>query len=183
MITLSLLIAACFTLVSPQLAPAQHTALMELYDALGVATVTEKENKEQKIIFLFSVFSFTVPALCGDCTVLWQRSEMFWEQRDCCVRMEVCLCCGLMYRDSQVLVRLSTDRHYPEHCGPAVVAYGTVSWNRRRWVMCLRWSEHRLLFSSILQGLERQSTDRHDSEHRGPAVVASVPVSWNRRQR
>jgi hypothetical protein len=27
---------------------AQHTALMELYDALGLATDTEKENKEQK---------------------------------------------------------------------------------------------------------------------------------------
>jgi hypothetical protein len=51
-ITLSLLIAACFTLVSPQLALSQHTALMELYDALGLATVTE--SKEQKIIFLSS---------------------------------------------------------------------------------------------------------------------------------
>ena len=48
MITLSLLIAACFNVVSPQLELAQHTALMELYDALGVATVTEKENEEQK---------------------------------------------------------------------------------------------------------------------------------------
>jgi hypothetical protein len=48
MITLSLLLAACFTLVSPQLALAQHTALMALYDALGVATVTEKEKKKSK---------------------------------------------------------------------------------------------------------------------------------------
>ena len=48
MITLSLLIAACFTLVSSQLALAQHTALMELFDALGVATVTEKEKKKKK---------------------------------------------------------------------------------------------------------------------------------------
>jgi hypothetical protein len=56
MITLSLLLAACFTLVSPQLAMAQHTALMELYDALGVATDTEK-NTEQKIIFLFRLSS------------------------------------------------------------------------------------------------------------------------------
>jgi hypothetical protein len=55
MITLSLLIAACFTLVSSQLAPAQHTALMELYDALGVATVTEKESKEQKNNFSLQV--------------------------------------------------------------------------------------------------------------------------------
>ena len=45
MITLSLLIAACFTLVSPQLAPAQHTALMDLYDALGVATVTRGKQE------------------------------------------------------------------------------------------------------------------------------------------
>jgi hypothetical protein len=36
MITLSLLIAACFTLVSPQLALAQHTALMDLYDTMGL---------------------------------------------------------------------------------------------------------------------------------------------------
>jgi hypothetical protein len=48
--SLSLLIAACFTLVSPQLELAQHTALMALYDALGVANDTE-ESKEQKIIF------------------------------------------------------------------------------------------------------------------------------------
>jgi hypothetical protein len=66
MITLSLLIAACFTLVSSQLALAQHTALMELYDALGVATVTEEESKEQKIIFLFRLFHCIVPTLCGD---------------------------------------------------------------------------------------------------------------------
>jgi hypothetical protein len=52
MITLSLLIAACFTLVSPQLALAQHTALMALYDALGLATVKRKgKNSEQKIFF------------------------------------------------------------------------------------------------------------------------------------
>jgi len=44
MITLSLLIAACFTLVSPQLALAQHTALMALFDALGVAT--SQKNKK-----------------------------------------------------------------------------------------------------------------------------------------
>ncbi len=44
MITFSLLIAACFTLVSPQLALAQHTALMELYEALGV-WATDKEKK------------------------------------------------------------------------------------------------------------------------------------------
>jgi hypothetical protein len=55
MITLSLLIAACFTLVSPQLALAQHTALMALYDALGVANVTEKEKQGAKIIFLLQV--------------------------------------------------------------------------------------------------------------------------------
>jgi hypothetical protein len=50
MITLSLLIAACFSLVSPQLALAQHTALMQLYDALGSATVFEK-------VFFFFIFS------------------------------------------------------------------------------------------------------------------------------
>jgi hypothetical protein len=64
--SLPLLIAACFTLVSPQLALAQHTALMELYNALGLSTVTEKESKEQKIIFLFRLFHCIVPTLCGD---------------------------------------------------------------------------------------------------------------------
>jgi hypothetical protein len=44
MITLSLLIAACFTLVSPQLALAQHTALMELYDALGLKGTNERKK-------------------------------------------------------------------------------------------------------------------------------------------
>jgi len=33
--TLAFLVATCFTLVSPQLALVQHTALMDLYDALG----------------------------------------------------------------------------------------------------------------------------------------------------
>jgi hypothetical protein len=52
-VTLSLLIAACFTLVSPQLALVQHTALMALYDALGLGTVTEKRKKQRaKNIFL-----------------------------------------------------------------------------------------------------------------------------------
>jgi hypothetical protein len=104
MITLSLLIAACFTLVSPQLALAQHTALMALYDALGVATQRRK-RKKQKIIFLFRLSSSVVPALCGDCTVLWHSYDMFREQRDCSVRMEVCLCCGLMlgYRRRRLL--------------------------------------------------------------------------------
>jgi hypothetical protein len=51
MITLSLLIAACFTLVSPQLALAQHTALMDLYDALG-----SKGTKKGKNIFLLTFF-------------------------------------------------------------------------------------------------------------------------------
>jgi hypothetical protein len=112
-----IVIAACFTLVSPQLALAQHSALMALYDALGLATVTEKRKKqrakiifleakiifleakiiflEARIIFLLSsirLFSCIVCALCGDCTVLSQWSGMFWEQRDCCVRMKVCLC-------------------------------------------------------------------------------------------
>jgi hypothetical protein len=50
MIILSLLIAACFTLVSPQLALAQHTALMELYDALGLAT-------REKNVFFSNIFS------------------------------------------------------------------------------------------------------------------------------
>jgi hypothetical protein len=134
MITLSLLIAACFTLVSSQLAPAQHTALMDLYNALGVATDTEKENKEQKNNFsFFRLFTCIVPALCGDCSVLWQRSEMFWEQRDCCVRMEVCLCCGLMFSSTlQGLEQQSTDRHDSERRGPAVVASIPVSWNKRQ---------------------------------------------------
>jgi len=47
MITLSFLIAACFTLVSPQLALVQHTALMALYDALGSAN----RHKERKKVF------------------------------------------------------------------------------------------------------------------------------------
>jgi hypothetical protein len=103
MITLSLLLAACFTLVSPQLALAQHTALMELYDALGVATDIKRKFffffffLRFSLILLFRLFSFTVPALCGDCTVLWQWSDVFWKQRDWFVRMEVCLCCGLMF--------------------------------------------------------------------------------------
>jgi hypothetical protein len=42
--------------------------------------------------------SSVVPTLCGDCTMLWQTCDMFWGQRDCFVRMEVCLCCGLMFR-------------------------------------------------------------------------------------
>jgi hypothetical protein len=134
MITLSLLIAACFTLVSPQLAPAQHSALMELFDALGVWQPSQRRKaRSKKIIFLFRLFSCIVPALCGDCSVLWQRSEMFWEQRDCCVRMEVCLCCGLMLSSTlQVLEQQSTDRHDSEHRGPAVVASATVSWNKRQ---------------------------------------------------
>jgi hypothetical protein len=71
-----------------------------------------------------------VPALCGDCTVLWHWSDMFWEQRDFFVRMEVCLCCGLMVLSIlQVLGRLPTDWHDFEHHRPAVVAYGPVSWN------------------------------------------------------
>ncbi len=65
MTTLSLLIVACFTLVSPQLELAQHTALMALYDALGVAIVTEKEERA-KIILFFRLSSCNVPPLCGD---------------------------------------------------------------------------------------------------------------------
>ena len=132
MITLSLLLAACFTLVSPQLALAQHTALMALYDALGVATQRRK-RKKQKIIFLFRLSSSVVPALCGDCTVLWHSYDMFREQRDYSVRMEVCLCCVLMFSSTlQVLEQQSTDRHDSEHRGPAVVASATVSWNKRQ---------------------------------------------------
>jgi uncharacterized membrane protein SirB2 len=58
MITLSLLIAACFTLVSPQLAPAQHTALMALYDALGKWQPSQRKQRKQrakKIIFPLQV--------------------------------------------------------------------------------------------------------------------------------
>ena len=44
MFTVSVLIAACFTLVSPQLAPVQHMALMDLYDALG----SKRKKKEKK---------------------------------------------------------------------------------------------------------------------------------------
>jgi hypothetical protein len=48
MITLSLLIAACFTVVSPQLALAQHSALMALYDALGLTTVADRTARAKK---------------------------------------------------------------------------------------------------------------------------------------
>jgi hypothetical protein len=102
MITLSLLIAACFSLVSPQLALAQHTALMQLYDALGSATVFEKVFFFFFLIFCFSLSfrlsSCVVSALRGECHVLWRSFEMFWEQRDCCVRLEVCLVRCLMFR-------------------------------------------------------------------------------------
>jgi hypothetical protein len=93
MITLSFLLAACFNLASSQLALAQHTALMALYDALGVATDTEKKARKSDFFlsFLFRLSSCIVPALCGECALLWHVSDMFWEQCDCCVRMEVCL--------------------------------------------------------------------------------------------
>jgi hypothetical protein len=103
---------------------------MDLYNALGVATDTEKENKEQKIIFLLRLFACIVPALCGGCTMPWHSYNMFREQRDCSVRMEVCLCCADVVVDLQGLERRSTDRHDSEHRGPAFVAYGTVIWNR-----------------------------------------------------
>jgi hypothetical protein len=83
----SSLIAAGFTLVSPQLALAQHTALMELYDALGLATVTEK-SRTKKFLLLFPnrLFSCIVSTLYGDCAVLRRSSDMFWDffwwQRD-----------------------------------------------------------------------------------------------------
>ena len=44
MFTVSVLIAACFTLVSLQLAPVQHMALMDLYNALG----SKRKKKEKK---------------------------------------------------------------------------------------------------------------------------------------
>jgi hypothetical protein len=44
------------------------------------------------------LFACIVPTLCGDCTMPWHSSVMLREQLDCCVRMEVCLCCGLMSR-------------------------------------------------------------------------------------
>jgi hypothetical protein len=75
MITLSslLIAAACITLVSSQLALAQHTALMELYNSLGVAPVTEFFfpffffSQLFRRLFLFArVFSCIVCALCGD---------------------------------------------------------------------------------------------------------------------
>jgi hypothetical protein len=94
----ALLIAACFTLVSPQLALAQHTALMALYDVLGLGTKKKKIfffKQKNNFFSLFRLFSCIVPALCGDCTVLWRLSDMFWEQRDCFVSFqEVCLVCG-----------------------------------------------------------------------------------------
>ena len=54
MISLSFLIAASFTLVSPQLALAQHTALMELYDALGLAIVEDRTARAKKNNFFSS---------------------------------------------------------------------------------------------------------------------------------
>lgn len=49
MLSLALLLAvAGFTLVSPQLAPLQHTALMDLFDALGL-----KENTDDFFFFFF----------------------------------------------------------------------------------------------------------------------------------
>jgi hypothetical protein len=85
MITLSLLIAACVTFVSPQIALAQHTALMELYDALGWATNGFVFGFLLNV-FLFRLFSCIVSALFSECAVLRQSSDMFcdffWWQRD-----------------------------------------------------------------------------------------------------
>jgi hypothetical protein len=63
MITLSslLIAAACITLVSSQLALAQHTALMELYNSLGVAPVTEFFF----LFFLFPTLSSSLPLRKG----------------------------------------------------------------------------------------------------------------------
>jgi hypothetical protein len=62
MITLSFLIAACFTLVSPQLALVQHTALMTLYDALGSAN---RHKERKKSFFLTFLSSGCPPVLCA----------------------------------------------------------------------------------------------------------------------
>jgi hypothetical protein len=71
MITLSLLIAACFTLVSSQLAPAQHTALMELYDALGVAS--DRERRRKKKVFLFQLFFASLQVVLKMCARALRR--------------------------------------------------------------------------------------------------------------
>jgi hypothetical protein len=107
---------------------------------------------------------------------------MFWEQSDCFVRKEGCLCvclcvCSVLL---QVIGRLSTERHDSEHRGPAVRRLLSCELEARRQWVCLRWSEHREFSVRRFAGVGQQSTDRHDSEHRGPAVVASGAVSWNR---
>jgi len=79
----------------------------------GTLVLLTKKN------FLFRLFSFIVRALRGDCTVRWQSSDMFWEQRDCFVRKEgVCVCvCVCVLMLLQVIGRLSTERRDSEHRG------------------------------------------------------------------
>jgi hypothetical protein len=73
----SFLVTSCFTLVSAQLQLSQHTALMDLYSALGSnrqttrnTCVANKKKKKKKNIFLFRLSSYIVQALRGDCAVL-----------------------------------------------------------------------------------------------------------------
>jgi hypothetical protein len=72
----SFLVTSCFTLVAAQLELAQHTALMDVYNALG-SNGNDKETKianekKKKNVFLFRLFHCIVPALRGDCTVPYQ---------------------------------------------------------------------------------------------------------------
>jgi hypothetical protein len=92
----SFLVTSCFTLVAAQLQLSQHTALMDLYDALGSNRQTTRNTcvANKKNDFALRLSSYILPALRGDCTVLWPSSDidMFWEQRDFFVRKEVCFC-------------------------------------------------------------------------------------------
>jgi hypothetical protein len=67
---------------------------------LLVRTDADKEHlccQRKKPFLLFRLSSCSVPALRGDCTVLWQCSDVFWEQRDYFVRKEGLCVCGLMF--------------------------------------------------------------------------------------
>jgi hypothetical protein len=59
------------------------TLLVRTDKRQGTPVLLTKKN-----FLLFRLFHCIVPALRGDCTVLWQSSDMFWEQRDCFVRKE-----------------------------------------------------------------------------------------------
>jgi hypothetical protein len=65
----SFLVTSCFTLVAAQLELSQHTALMDLYNALGANSQTTRKRKTSQTFLLFRLFHCSVPALRGNYTV------------------------------------------------------------------------------------------------------------------